>query len=621
MQFKNSKLLTVSVFLMLILVLTPISISGVSTCETYDECYGFIVPVNQYQSNKMQMNISKLVNELLINDVDVYWITNQINVSVKTFENDSIIKGKNFDKGSYIVSFDENNSLNAIATNIIYKYHIKNLVKSYMLLESIDNIDVYKLSEPKIAIHNGPAVDAYNYANFLRESGFLNYDFLSWDEIPDELNNDDYNVLIWGGSLGGSKYTIEKNFLNFENKDAILKVREFLSNGGGYVGSCLGQMMASKNIITPLFANKPFNLLEGSFSIGCNYTVKSFRTLLFYNLVFPSGIAMCKITNFNSPIAYGLNESIPMWHYQGPIPRTCGDDTEAIGVFDELIESEPTNKPVFLKKLVNKIIQGSPNIISSKYGQGKVVTYNSHPEKYYYLDDIPGYTSPIRLVHNSIFYVTSTGLHTIEIDNKSIPSDLGLEIIAPYSANVSDLIDFQSNVNNGTSPYSYYWDFGDGYNSDECNPIYKYQNPGNFLVTITVIDKDSRIDTCTFEINISGESAIENHPPEKPVSFYGYVEYVKPGEIIFFRVKSVDTDGDFFCFNVTGVNESVDEEYIKNRYVESNQYFEFFNFWQETGNYYIKVKAIDEYGAESEWSDPIEIIVTKTPIISRILST
>jgi PKD repeat protein len=35
---------------------------------------------------------------------------------------------------------------------------------------------------------------------------------------------------------------------------------------------------------------------------------------------------------------------------------------------------------------------------------------------------------------------------------------------------------------------SYYWDFGDGEDSDEANPAYTYHEPGQFTVTLTVID-------------------------------------------------------------------------------------------------------------------------------------
>ena len=40
--------------------------------------------------------------------------------------------------------------------------------------------------------------------------------------------------------------------------------------------------------------------------------------------------------------------------------------------------------------------------------------------------------------------------------------------------------------------------------------------------------------------------------------------------------------------------------------------------FNKRGVYHIKVKAIDTYGAESEWSDPVDIIVTKYPLITRL---
>lgn len=142
MQVKHSKILTISVILMLVLVIIPIKTSAVSTSESSEECYGFLIPVNQYQSNDLQMDISKLVNELLRNDVGVYWITNSIYVSSKTLNENSSVENNYFEKGSYIVPFVYNKSINAIATNIVFKYKIKSLVSSYKLMQLLTDVEV-----------------------------------------------------------------------------------------------------------------------------------------------------------------------------------------------------------------------------------------------------------------------------------------------------------------------------------------------------------------------------------------------------------------------------------------------------------------------------------------------
>ena len=40
------------------------------------------------------------------------------------------------------------------------------------------------------------------------------------------------------------------------------------------------------------------------------------------------------------------------------------------------------------------------------------------------------------------------------------------------------------------------------------------------------------------------------------------------------------------------------------------------HIWDNTGNYEIKVKAKDENGAESEWSDPLEVAMPKNKVMN-----
>ena len=43
--------------------------------------------------------------------------------------------------------------------------------------------------------------------------------------------------------------------------------------------------------------------------------------------------------------------------------------------------------------------------------------------------------------------------------------------------------------------------------------------------------------------------------------------------------------------------------------------------WFEKGDYEIKVQAIDEFGAESEWSDPLLVSMPKTKTINTVFLT
>jgi len=94
-----------------------------------------------------------------------------------------------------------------------------------------------------------------------------------------------------------------------------------------------------------------------------------------------------------------------------------------------------------------------------------------------------------------------------------------------------------------------------------------------------------------------------NNEPEKPATLSGPTSG-KAGEYYEYSVSTIDLDGDkvFYLFDwgdgteieIVGLYES--EETC----VASHN-------WSEKGNYEIMVKARDEYGLESDWSDPLEI--------------
>jgi PKD repeat protein len=51
-------------------------------------------------------------------------------------------------------------------------------------------------------------------------------------------------------------------------------------------------------------------------------------------------------------------------------------------------------------------------------------------------------------------------------------------------------------VINGTSPFTYFWDFGDGTSSSEANPTHQFNAEGIYNITLTVTDTDG--DTATY---------------------------------------------------------------------------------------------------------------------------
>ncbi len=50
---------------------------------------------------------------------------------------------------------------------------------------------------------------------------------------------------------------------------------------------------------------------------------------------------------------------------------------------------------------------------------------------------------------------------------------------------------------------------------------------------------------------------------------------------------------------------------------ESGEIYEVNHTWDEKGEYEIRVKAKDEHGAESEWSDPLPVSMPRNKLSTR----
>ncbi len=75
---------------------------------------------------------------------------------------------------------------------------------------------------------------------------------------------------------------------------------------------------------------------------------------------------------------------------------------------------------------------------------------------------------------------SATAHHTITI----VPHPAAQFAVADATVAVSQTVQFV-NQSGGLSPLSYFWDFGDGFNSNEANPTHQYQAPGVYQVQLT----------------------------------------------------------------------------------------------------------------------------------------
>jgi PKD repeat protein len=74
-----------------------------------------------------------------------------------------------------------------------------------------------------------------------------------------------------------------------------------------------------------------------------------------------------------------------------------------------------------------------------------------------------------------------------------------------YDAIVGEAIQFNGKAEGGIEPYTWYWDFGDGYNSTEQEPEHIYMTTGNYTATLTVTDDIGSIATDIAYVYITDE--------------------------------------------------------------------------------------------------------------------
>ena len=101
--------------------------------------------------------------------------------------------------------------------------------------------------------------------------------------------------------------------------------------------------------------------------------------------------------------------------------------------------------------------------------------------------------------------------------------------------------------------------------------------------------------------------AIDNDPPEKPDAPTG-TTFCKVGTSYSYLASTTDPDGDqiYFMFDWDdGTNSKWTGPY------NTEQTISMSHIWDVKGTYQIKVKAKDEHGEESEWSDPLSVTMPK----------
>ena len=105
----------------------------------------------------------------------------------------------------------------------------------------------------------------------------------------------------------------------------------------------------------------------------------------------------------------------------------------------------------------------------------------------------------------------------------------------------------------------------------------------------------------------------DNQPPNKPEAPTGNDSGI-PGEDIEYRCKKTsDPDGDELTY-LFDWGDGTDSGWLPK---SMGTTVKLSHNWTEEGNYEVKVKAMDIYGRESEWSDPLSVTMPRNKVINR----
>ena len=204
-----------------------------------------------------------------------------------------------------------------------------------------------------------------------------------------------------------------------------------------------------------------------------------------------------------------------------------------------------------------------------------------------------------------LFYSKAESLHPA-IDkycfvkfNASKFANVKADANGPYFGLIDEPVQFTGSAIGGYKPYSWHWDFGDTYSSDEKNPLHTYSSPEEYTVTLTVTDDSGNTsDDPTYAWIQDG-----NSPPIAP-DIDGPISG-KVGTSYTYTFISTDPEGSIIWYYIDW-GDSTSTDWIGP--YDSGETITRSHKWSEKGNYNIKAKAKDPYEAEGPWGELTVII-------------
>jgi len=451
-------------------------------------CYGYIVPIYPDDVYTTQKKICNLVNDLLHEEITVYWLTSNLTVKISNLLENGI-RYKGFNKGSYIIPITNDTQVDFNIISTLYKYKEYYPLEVYELKESIENIFVYELFEPKIALHGGYP-DSYEsqilwemYYSDLESGGFRNARILDWDVIADELNNEenDFDVFIIGGAYNDANSTIQQ-MINQFNPDSVNAIKTFINNGGGYVGSCYGGYQIAIGIEIPWPWGDLFFLdfLQDIFLLFSDRTV--FRALP------GGGYVKLKIIDSENPVTYGIEEFVTSIYAGGPMFLGGAGNTDTIAVLEEVVNSEfypfdwDPKVPEIFRNIWYDYAKNKALWVTTNYGDGKVVAFGDHPEM----------MMEERIIYNAIYYAATDDPKYVSIEKSINYEKADIVAVNPHEGYCEQEIQLNAIPVNWAPSY-YSWYFGDDENSNLKNPIHRFYDDKIHKILLFACDDNNTI--------------------------------------------------------------------------------------------------------------------------------
>jgi len=206
----------------------------------------------------------------------------------------------------------------------------------------------------------------------------------------------------------------------------------------------------------------------------------------------------------------------------------------------------------------------------------------------------------------------TTSSASVSVVSASDFTILGFSVNAhgPYHGSVGEVLQFTGSAANGTPPYAYHWDFGDGQTSEQQNPTHTYSDIGNYTVVLSVTDADDiTISDRTWALISGGNAA-----PATP-QINGSTEG-KPRVEYSYTVVSTDPDGDDVSYYIDWGDETnsgwIGPYHSGEERTQSHM-------WSKKGIYIVRCKTKDIHGAESEWAS-LQVKMPTSILLSLLMT-